>query len=259
LSYVLLRRNKFSEALSAAQTALRIEPAIANAHYVVGVVRLNAGDYDEALAAANETIRLNKNLAAAYLVKSEALWGLYVGPIDNSPREQTLFPPRPAPTPKPLTDEQKKDRRRKLKENEALLRQSAESLETYLKLNPAEPSADRWREQLATLKAISNLGEEGPDAVKYGVDVTTKARVLAKPEPQYTEEARQAGIRGRVVLRAIFGSDGRVRNILILKGLPMGLSWQAIEAARRIRFTPATIDGKPVSMFVQLEYFFNLY
>ena len=256
---MLLRRNKFSEALRAAPTALKIEPAIANAHYVVSVVRLNAGTYDEALSAANESIRLNSKLAAAYLVKSEALWGLYSGPVDNSAREQTLFPSRPAPTPKSLTPEQWEERRRKVKEDEALLRQSAESLETYLKLNPAEPSADRWQAQLATLKAISNIGEAGPDAVKYGGDVTTKARVLAKPAPQYTDEARRAGIRGRVVLRAIFGSDGRVRHILVLKGLPMGLSWQAIEAARHIRFTPAEIDGKPVSMFVQLEYFFNLY
>lgn len=260
LSYALLRRNKFSEALSAAQTSLKIEPAIANAHYVVSVVRLNAGAYDEALAAANEAIRLNSKLAAAYLVKSEALWGLYAGPVDNSPRELTRFPSRTVPAQEtPLTAEQKEEHRRKVKEAEALLRQSAESLETYLKLNPAEPSADRWQAQLATLKAISNIGEDGHDAVKYGGDVTTKARVLAKPEPQYTDEARRAGIRGRVVLRAIFGSDGRVHHILVIKGLPMGLSWQAIEAARRIRFTPAAIDGKPVSMFVQLEYFFNLY
>ncbi|HEX4901022.1 MAG TPA: energy transducer TonB, partial [Pyrinomonadaceae bacterium] len=72
-------------------------------------------------------------------------------------------------------------------------------------------------------------------------------------------EARQAGVRGTVVLRGILAADGTVQNLLVIKGLPGGLSWQAVEAARQIRFTPAMIDGKPVSMFVQMEYCFDLY
>ena len=40
-------------------------------------------------------------------------------------------------------------------------------------------------------------------------DVTTKARVLSKPEPQYTEEARKNQITGTVVLRAVFSPADR--------------------------------------------------
>jgi protein TonB len=89
--------------------------------------------------------------------------------------------------------------------------------------------------------------------------VSSKARVLSKPEPQYTEEARKNQIVGTVVLRAVFTSGGQVTNIRSVNGLPFGLTERAIAAARQIKFSPATKDGRPVSMYIQLEYNFNLY
>jgi len=44
-----------------------------------------------------------------------------------------------------------------------------------------------------------------------------------------------------------------------LDTLPFGLTEQAIAAARQIKFVPAVKDGRPVSVFMQLEYNFNLY
>lgn len=259
LSYVLLRRNKFSEALREAQTALKIEPGIANAHYIVGVVRLSELAFDAALAAANEAIRLNPKLAAAYLLKSESLWGKYVGPLDGRPLSEQIRTKLTSVAASSPTPEQLEERRQKRKQGEAILAQSAESLETYLKLNPSDPSADLWREQLVTLKVLGNVGKVDGELIRHGDEVTTKARVLAKPEPRYTEEARRAQIRGTVALRVVFSADGIIRHILVMRALPFGLTEAAIAAARGIRFTPATIDGVPVSMFVQLEYNFNLY
>ena len=88
------------------------------------------------------------------------------------------------------------------------------------------------------------------------IDVLPK--LLTKPEPQYTEAARREGISGTVVLKAVFSSTGQVTNIRVVKGLPYGLTERAIAVARGIRFTPAMKDGKPVSMWMQLEYNFNL-
>lgn len=102
-------------------------------------------------------------------------------------------------------------------------------------------------------------GGGDPNRVFSGKEVTSKARVLSKPEPQYTEEARKNQITGTVVLRAVFTSGGQVTNIRSVSGLPYGLTERAIAAARQIRFTPATKDGRPVSMYIQLEYNFNLY
>ncbi|HEX9425975.1 MAG TPA: energy transducer TonB [Pyrinomonadaceae bacterium] len=92
-----------------------------------------------------------------------------------------------------------------------------------------------------------------------GKDVNSKARVLSKPEPQYTEEARKNQVTGTVVLRAVFTSGGQVTNIRSVSGLPYGLTERAIAAARNIKFVPATKDGRAVSMYIQLEYNFNLY
>jgi len=90
-------------------------------------------------------------------------------------------------------------------------------------------------------------------------EVTSRARVLDKPEPQYTETARKNQITGTVVLRAVFSSNGSVANISTIRGLPDGLTERAIAAAKQIRFVPAQKDGHPVSMWMQLEYNFNLY
>ncbi len=90
-------------------------------------------------------------------------------------------------------------------------------------------------------------------------EVSQKARVLSKPEPQYTEAARKNQITGTVVLRAVFSSSGQVTNITARAGLPYGLTERAIAAARQIRFVPAMKDGRPVSMYIQLEYNFNPY
>jgi TonB family protein len=92
-----------------------------------------------------------------------------------------------------------------------------------------------------------------------GKDVTSKARVLEKPEPTYTEAARKNQITGTVTLRAVFSAGGAVTNIHAVSGLPDGLTERAIAAAKSIRFVPATKDGHPVSMWMELQYNFNLY
>jgi len=100
---------------------------------------------------------------------------------------------------------------------------------------------------------------DDPDHVYPAPQVTERARVIAKPEPQYTEEARRNAVTGSVVLRVVFSRSGEVTNIRAVQSLPFGLTERAIAAARLIRFRPATRDGRPVNVYMQLEYNFNLY
>ena len=92
-----------------------------------------------------------------------------------------------------------------------------------------------------------------------GSQVEQRARLLSKPEPQYTDEARRNLTTGTVVLRVIFSSTGEVVQIRAVQTLPFGLTERAIAAARQIKFVPAMKGGQPVSVFMQLEYNFNLY
>ena len=90
-------------------------------------------------------------------------------------------------------------------------------------------------------------------------EVNVRARVVSKPEPQYTEEARRDQITGTVILSVIFSRTGQVTNIRPVQTLCCGLTEKAIVAARQIRFVPATRSGQTVSVYMQLEYNFNLY
>ena len=99
---------------------------------------------------------------------------------------------------------------------------------------------------------------ETGERVYSGRDVTTKARLISKPEPAYTDDARNNRVAGTVVLRAIFSKTGEVTDIQVISGLPNGLTEASIDAARKIKFVPATKDGSPVSMWMQLEYNFLL-
>jgi TonB family protein len=97
------------------------------------------------------------------------------------------------------------------------------------------------------------------EVVQKASEVTQKARVKKKPEPKYTKDAKKHNVEGTVVLRCVFRSTGEVTNISVIRGLPDGLTDRAIEAAKKIKFIPAMKDGHPVSMWMQLEYNFNLY
>jgi TonB family protein len=92
-----------------------------------------------------------------------------------------------------------------------------------------------------------------------GPEVETRARLIFKPEPQYSEEARRNLVTGTVMLRVVFASTGQVEQIRAVRTLPFGLTERAIAAARGIKFVPAMKGGRPVSMYMQLEYNFNLY
>lgn len=103
------------------------------------------------------------------------------------------------------------------------------------------------------------VGDYTPDKMYTGREVDRKARLAMKPEPVYTEAARQNEITGTVVLKVIFSSNGMVENLVVVSGLPFGLTEKAIAAAKAIKFIPAVKDGKFVSMWMQLEYNFNLF
>ena len=90
-------------------------------------------------------------------------------------------------------------------------------------------------------------------------EVSQKARIVSKPTPGYTEGARLNNIIGTVRLSAVLTSNGQVTNIKPMNQLPYGLTEKAIEACRRIQFTPAMKDGRPVSQYVTIEYNFNIY
>jgi protein TonB len=75
--------------------------------------------------------------------------------------------------------------------------------------------------------------------------------VKAKPkgfvQPTYTDDARAAGIEGRVRVQVTIDASGAIVDTKVLSGLGHGLDESAIAAAKRMSFSAATRCGKSVS------------
>jgi TonB family protein len=220
LAYALLLANSIDRAAEEATYAISLGGQNAQTHYVVGEVALRRKEYEKALKKADDSLELDHGYSSALILKSLALLGL----------------------------ERKQE--------------SAEALEQLLSLKTTD-SISEWRGQLEELRqAVDKKPDQRTDIsgpIVKGSEVTTKVRLSSKPEPPYTEKARQAGVEGTVVLSVIFSSDATLKRVLVLQWLPFGLAQRAVEAARRIKFTPATKDGQPVSMYYKIEYNFHLY
>ena len=85
-----------------------------------------------------------------------------------------------------------------------------------------------------------------------------KAQILKKPTPRFPGRPRHQ-TRGFVILRAILAADETVKHIEVITGVPNGFTESSIAAARQIKFKPARKDGKPVSVWIELEYTYQIY
>ncbi|MGA8273565.1 MAG: energy transducer TonB [Candidatus Sulfotelmatobacter sp.] len=82
---------------------------------------------------------------------------------------------------------------------------------------------------------------------------------LATPDPEYTEQARQAKTQGTCILWMIVDDQGHPRDIRVVRGLGFGLDAKAIDAVKQWRFQPAMKDGRPVNVQISVEVGFRLY
>ena len=256
LANALLFTNA-SEAEKQARQALSLEPTNAEAHYVLGTIRLLQGSCSAAIEQANMALSTSSDFSPAYLLRSHSL----ICEIAKNSLKPLIFDRTVFKTSVDSREVSKEVKVLNAQKNAVGFQKAATDLEIFLKLAPHTPDALMWREQVETLHLYAEPAEktESERTVFIASEVPTKARVLRKPEPSYTESARNAQVEGTVVLRAILAADGQIQNVLVLSRLPHGLTERAIEAARKIKFQPAVKDGRPVSVFVQIEYNFNLY
>ncbi|MBK35521.1 MAG: hypothetical protein CME26_08325 [Gemmatimonadetes bacterium] len=97
--------------------------------------------------------------------------------------------------------------------------------------------------------------EWGNREIRYPL-ADTFPRLLKQPELDYPETARKAGIEGTILLEALVGVDGGIREI-IPKG-PDLFHKAALAWADELVFEPATLDGAPISAWVRHRLRFRL-
>ena len=114
-----------------------------------------------------------------------------------------------------------------------------------------------------SLADVSSPADSSPptraDEIFTAREVDQRARITKRVPPGYSEEARRHKVSGTVILKLLLSATGEVTNIRVVSGLPYGLTERAIAAARKIEFIPAMKDGKPVSMWVDVEFNFDIY
>jgi TonB family protein len=91
-----------------------------------------------------------------------------------------------------------------------------------------------------------------------GADGVSMPACLYCPDPVYTDPAREAKFKGRVILRITLSEQGHTTEARVILGLPFGLNESAIRAVREWQFKPAKRNGEPVACMVMMESTYRL-
>jgi protein TonB len=88
----------------------------------------------------------------------------------------------------------------------------------------------------------------------------TLPRVLHEERPQYTSDAMRAKVQGTVLLQCVVRPDGSVGDVQVVRSLDstFGLDQQAMNAARKWRFSPGMRLGEAVPVLITIELTFTL-
>ena len=96
-----------------------------------------------------------------------------------------------------------------------------------------------------------------PDApVRPGGNVKSPDRVV-NVRPEYPPMAIAARVSGSVIIEAVIGTDGVVRDATVLRSIPL-LDNAALKAVRQWRYTPTLLNGVPVSVIITVTVTFTL-
>ncbi|MCE9626731.1 MAG: energy transducer TonB [Candidatus Eisenbacteria bacterium] len=95
---------------------------------------------------------------------------------------------------------------------------------------------------------------------KFGdyVYVEELPEAVTRIPPVYPDMAREANVDGTVMVQALVGKDGKVRDVRVVKSIPM-LDDAAKAAVRQWVFKPALSNNKPVAVWVGVPVKFSLH
>ena len=100
-------------------------------------------------------------------------------------------------------------------------------------------------------------GGVGGGVFRVGGGISQPA-VIFKVDPEYSEEARKAKYSGEVMLSIVVDTEGRARDIHVVKSLGMGLDEKAVEAVEKWKFKPGMKAGQPVNVRATIAVNFRL-
>jgi TonB family protein len=106
--------------------------------------------------------------------------------------------------------------------------------------------------------ASKSEGAEGETKERIRVAGNVQRATLIHQEvPVYPSEAKSHGVRGTVVLHAVIGKDGSIRDLDVNEGV-CSLARSAVEAVKKWRYRPTLLNGDPVEVDTTISVVFAL-
>ncbi len=143
-----------------------------------------------------------------------------------------------------------------LSENNQIVKAFFESIRLVNQNNAASPNAPS-----GTAVSLPKLTEQ--EAIRLddskaisSNEADRKVLILKSARPKFTSDMRKGLGAGRLKLKVLFSSSGKVTNVEVLESPSKLLDKEAIETAKNIVFIPAEKDGKLVSVYKIIEHSF---
>jgi TonB family protein len=190
--------------------------------------------------------------------------GFYVEKIELSPEMLRMEGPRVG-----LSGEKKDDK--------TILVPVGKPVKVEIHLDHPLQSADEVRDILGRVfyldnEALEHARPEYRRAGDKGLEPTFKIgkkdpsdketvnapRAVYTPEPEFSEAARKKRFQGTVLLNVVINEEGNISRIRVQKSLGLGLDENAVESMKSWRFKPATRNGQPVAVEMNIEVSFSL-
>jgi TonB family protein len=137
----------------------------------------------------------------------------------------------------------------------------------YRKATGIEPANLEYQRQLKQVLAKTTPRSTSETAVTSRIEPAgsrekvaydTEPIPLNRPRHRYNEAARKNKVEGIVRTRLLVDSDGTVKKVEILNGLPDGLNEEAERTALQMRFKPAMKNGQAVAAWIIINMEFKL-
>ena len=122
----------------------------------------------------------------------------------------------------------------------------------------AQPASLPGAQPAAAPPGAQPAAQPGAPEAKPGQTRFKPPVLIDRVEAKYPEQARKDGVTGTVLLQLVIGTDGGVTEAKVAKSAGHGFDESAREAARLLRFEPASQEGVPVAVQINYEVQFEL-
>jgi hypothetical protein len=90
--------------------------------------------------------------------------------------------------------------------------------------------------------------------------INAPLKIISKPRVRWPDQSRgTVCMQGSVLLKVEFLANGSIGRAAIVRGLTHGATENAIEAARKIVFSPRIVNGERVDSILTVEFPFSIY